>query len=237
DRQELIAGHSTIAPGPNAYVPTQSRLVLSGGREVIVEQIVEVRVDEHGTPVAVVGTVHDITERRALENQLRESESRYSSTVELAAMGIAHIGLDGRFIWSNGRLREMLGYDNDELLKLTIWDISHPEDSHMADRDRPRLHAGEIETLTLEKRCLRKDSTPIWVRITAATRRTGDDRLMYDVAIVEDITTRKSAEARVKYLATHDELTALQTGRCLPSCWSMRSRPRNATIAVAPCFS
>ena len=209
DRQALIAGQSTIAPGPNAYVPTQSRLMLSGGREKIVEQIVEVRVDEHGTPLAVVGTVHDITERRALENQLRESESRYSSTVELAAMGLAHIGLDGRFIWSNGRLRELLGYDNDELLKLTIWDISHPEDSHMADRNRPRLHAGEIETLTLEKRCLRKDSTPIWVKITVATRRTAEDRLMYDVAVIEDITTRKSAEARVKYLATHDELTGL----------------------------
>ena len=209
DRQALIDGQRTIALGPDAYVPTQSRLMLAGGREKIVEQIVQVRVDEHGKPIAVVGTVHDITERRALENKLRESEAKYASTVELAAMGIAHIDLSGQFIWCNGRLREMLGYDNDELLALTIWDISHPEDSHMADRDRPRLHAGEIETLTLEKRCLRKDSTPIWVRITAATRRTPDDRLMYDVAIVEDITTRKSAEARVKYLATHDELTGL----------------------------
>ena len=209
DRQALIDGQSTIVPGPNAYVPTQSRLQLSGDRERIVEQIVQVRVDEHGKPVAVVGTVHDVTERLALENQLRESEAKYASTVELAAMGIAHIDLGGQFIWCNGRLREMLGYDNDELLELTIWDISHPEDSHMADRDRQRLHAGEIETLTLEKRCLRKDSTPIWVRITTATRRASDNRLMYDVAIIEDITTRKSAEARVKYLATHDELTGL----------------------------
>ncbi|MEO8465035.1 MAG: EAL domain-containing protein [Gammaproteobacteria bacterium] len=209
DRPALIVGQSNISPGPTGFMPTQSRLLLAGGRETIVEQIVELRVDENGKPLAVVGTVHDITERRALENQLRESESRYSSTVELAAMGIAHIDLSGRFIWSNGRLREMLGYDNDELLKLTIWDISHPEDSNMADRDRPRLHAGEIETLALEKRCLRKDSTPIWVRITVATRRTGDDRLMYDVAIVDDITARKSVEARVKYLATHDELTSL----------------------------
>jgi diguanylate cyclase (GGDEF)-like protein/PAS domain S-box-containing protein len=209
DRQALIDGQGTIAPGPNAYVPTESRLMLAGGREMIVEQIVQVRVDEHGTPIAVVGTVHDITERRALENKLRESEARYASTVELAAVGIAHIDMSGQFTWCNGRLREMLGYDNDELLTLTIWDISHPEDAHMADRDRPRLHAGEIETLTLEKRCLRKDSTAIWVRITTATRRTAEDRLMYDVAIIEDITTRKSAEARVKYLATHDELTGL----------------------------
>ncbi len=116
DRQALIDGQSTIVAGPDAYVPTESRLMLAGGREKIVEQIVQVRVDEHGTPIAVVGTVHDITERRALENKLRESEARYANTVELAAMGIAHIDLSGRFIWCNGRLRELLGYDNDELL-------------------------------------------------------------------------------------------------------------------------
>jgi diguanylate cyclase (GGDEF)-like protein/PAS domain S-box-containing protein len=103
----------------------------------------------------------------------------------------------------------MLGYENDELTRLTIWDISHPEDAHMADRDRPRLHAGEIDTLTLEKRCLRKDGATIWVRITNAPRRDAADALLYDVAIIEDITARKAAEARVQYLATHDELTGL----------------------------
>jgi diguanylate cyclase (GGDEF)-like protein/PAS domain S-box-containing protein len=209
DRQVLIEGQGTIAASPDAYRPTESRIVFPDGREKIVEQIVQARLDAHGRPVAIVGTVHDITERRALESKLRESETRYASTVELAAVGIAHVDVGGRFIWCNGRLREMLGYDNDEMLALTIWDISHPEDAHMADRDRPRLHAGEIETLTLEKRCLRKDSTAIWMRITTATRRTADRRLMYDVAILEDITARKSAEARVKYLATHDELTGL----------------------------
>ena len=209
DQQALIDGQRAILVGPDAYAPTQSRIMLAGGRERIVEQIVEVRVDAQGKPIAVVGTVHDITERRALETQLRESEARYASTVELAAVGIGHIDPHGRIIWCNGRLREMLGYDNDELLGLTIWDISHPDDAHMADRDRPRLHAGDIDTLTLEKRCLRKDGAAIWVRITTATRRAPDKELLYDVAILEDITTRKSAEARVKYLATHDELTAL----------------------------
>ena len=209
DQQVLIDGQSVIAAGPDAYRTTESRVLFPDGREKIVEQIVEPRVDTHGTPIAIVGTVHDITERRALEIKLRESEARYASTVELAAVGIAHVGADGRFNWCNGRLREMLGYDNDELLALTIWDISHPEDAHMADRDRPRLHAAEIDTLTIEKRCVRKDGATIWVRIRSATRRNANFEFLYDVAIIDDITARKAAEARVQYLATHDELTGL----------------------------
>ena len=209
DRQVLIDGQKTIAVGPNAYAPTESRLMFADGREKRIEQLVQARVDGQGKPIAIVGTVHDITERRALESKLRESEARYASTVELAAVGIAHVAVDGRFIWCNSRFREMLGYDNDELLERTIRDVSHPDDMHLTDGDRSRMHAGAIDSLTVEKRYVRKDGATIWVRITGAPRRATDGSLLYDVSVVEDITVRKTAEARVQYLATHDELTGL----------------------------
>ena len=207
DRQVLIDGQQNVAGA--AYSPTESRVVLADGREKRVEQLVQPRMGPDGSPIAIVGTVHDVTERRALENKLRESEARYASTVELAAVGIAHVSADGRFIWCNNRFREMLGYANDELLECTIHDVSHPDDVHVSDGERSRMHDGAIDTLTLEKRYIRKDGATIWVRITGAPRRASDDSLLYDVAIVEDITVRKSAEERVQYLATHDELTGL----------------------------
>ena len=179
------------------------------GREKRIEQLVQARVDGQGKPIAIVGSVHDITERRALESKLRESEARYSSTVELAAVGIAHVAADGRFIWFNSRFREMLGYDEDELLERTIRDVSHPDDAHLADRERSRMHQGAIDSLTVEKRYVRKDGATIWARVTAAPRRASDGSLLYDVSIVEDITVRKTAEDKVQYLATHDELTGL----------------------------
>jgi diguanylate cyclase (GGDEF)-like protein/PAS domain S-box-containing protein len=208
DRQVLIDGQKNTAVGAN-YTPTESRLVFADGREKRIEQIVQARVDSQGKPIAIVGSVHDVTERRALESKLRESEARYAGTVELAAVGIAHVAPGGRFIWCNSRFREMLGYEHDELLKLTIRDVSHPDDMNLTDSERSRMHDGAISTLTIEKRYMRKDGETIWVRITAAPRRDTDGTLLYDVSIVEDITVRKAAEDRVQYLATHDELTKL----------------------------
>jgi diguanylate cyclase (GGDEF)-like protein/PAS domain S-box-containing protein len=209
DRDVLIEGQKKIAPGSDAYPPAESRLIFADGREKRIEQLVQARVDGRGTPIAIVGTVHDITERRALESKLRESEARYSSTVELAAVGIAHVAADGRFIWCNSRFREMLGYEDGELLERTIRDVSHPDDAHLSDGDRSRMHEGITDSLTIEKRYVRKDGATIWVRITGAPRRAPDGSLLYDVAIVEDITVRKTAEDKVQYLATHDELTGL----------------------------
>jgi len=141
--------------------------------------------------------------------RLRESEERYASTVELAALGISHIGVDGRFIHVNRQLCEMLGYTREELLKLSFRDVSHPDDRHVTDHDRARLYSGEIASLQAEKRYLRKDGTPVWVRINAALKRDADGAPMYDISIVEDISERKRAEQRVQYLASHDEMTGL----------------------------
>ena len=207
DRQVLIEGQQNVTA--SSYAPTESRIVLADGREKRVEQLVQPRLDAQGRPIAIVGTLHDVTERRALESKLRESEARYASTVELAAVGIAHVAADGRFIWCNSRFSEMLGYEHEELLARTIRDVSHPDDAHLADNDRARMHGGTIDSLTVEKRYVRKDGAIIWVRITGAPRRASDGSLLYDVSIVEDITVRKSAEDKVQYLATHDELTGL----------------------------
>ncbi|HVZ32733.1 MAG TPA: EAL domain-containing protein, partial [Polyangiaceae bacterium] len=141
--------------------------------------------------------------------QLRESEERYASTVELAAIGISHVGRDGRFLHVNAQLCDMLGYTREQLLQLDIRQISYPDDAHKTDDARARLHRGEIPSLKVEKRYVRKDGTTIWVRITAAVRRGEDGSPLYDISVVEDISNRKRAEDRVQYLATHDEMTGL----------------------------
>jgi diguanylate cyclase (GGDEF)-like protein/PAS domain S-box-containing protein len=160
--------------------------------------------------VRVLGSrIGSFCSRSTALDRLRESEERYSSTIELAAIGISHVALDGRFIHVNRRLCDMLGYTKDELLGLTVKQVSHADDVSVTDRDLARLRAGEIDSIKIEKRYVRKDTTPIWVRLTIASRRGSDGRALYDISIVEDISERRQAEERVQYLATHDEMTSL----------------------------
>ena len=146
--------------------------------------------------------------RRADPERSGQAED-YSSLVELAAIGISHVDLDGRFVYVNRQLCDMLGYTRAELLQLTIRDISHPEDRYATDSEQARLYAGDIDSFKAEKRYLRRDGTPIWVRLTVAAKRAADGRTLHHISIVEDISDRRAAEARIEYLATHDEMTGL----------------------------
>ena len=147
--------------------------------------------------------------RAVMMDRLRESEERYSTLVELAAIGISHVDLDGRFVHVNRQLCDMLGYTREELLQLNVRDVSHPDDRHTTDKDRARLHAGEIDFFKAEKRYVRKDGSPVWVHLTVRARRGPDGRRLHDISIVEDITERREAQSRIEYLATHDEMTGL----------------------------
>ena len=148
-------------------------------------------------------------QRAIAMERLRESEERFSSTMKLAAIGIAHVDDDGRFLYANPQLCEMLGYSERELLGLTAKQISHPGDVAASDDLHARLRSGAISSFKLEKRYLRKDGTPLWCGLTIAMKRNRAGAPLYDISVVEDISARKRAEERIQYLATHDGLTGL----------------------------
>jgi PAS domain S-box-containing protein len=129
---------------------------------------------------------------------LRDSEERYRRTFELAGSGLAHIGMDRRFLRVNRKLCEILGYPEAELLRLRGKDISHPEDADVINRERPRLYAGEIDSVRLEKRYLRKDRTVVWVAFQMVVERDADGKPLYEIAVYDDITARKNAEMALR---------------------------------------
>src|SRR5207248_7724352 len=129
---------------------------------------------------------------------LRENEERYRRTFELAGSGLAQVGLDGRFLRVNRRLCEFLGYSEAELVGMQVKDISHPEDRDSVDERRKQLIAGEIDTVRLEKRYLRKDGAAVWAGIAIALERDSAGRPLYAIAVLDDITERKDAEAPLR---------------------------------------
>jgi len=143
----------------------------------------------------IFSTLSDITARRAAEEALRYSEERFRQTFELAASGIAHVDLEGRFVRINRSLCEILGYSENELVGRSVKEISYPEDRDLTDRKRREVHDGRVESVRFEKRYVRRDGSIIWVEIAIALARGPDARPLYEIAIFDDITERKQAEA------------------------------------------
>jgi PAS domain S-box-containing protein len=139
---------------------------------------------------AAANTLGTAIERRQTVLALRESEERFRATFEQAAVGIAQVTPEGRFVRVNQRLCDMVGYSQDELLAQTFQDIAHPHDVEVGLKLARRLLAGEIETLSLETRYQHKNSEIVWVSLTAALVRKDAGDPGYFVAVFEDITER-----------------------------------------------
>ena len=180
--------------------------------------------DDGGRLTNFVGVQNDITERRRIEEILRESEERFRATFEHAAVGAAQVGIDGRWLRVNRRLCEIVGYTHDEMLGMTFADITHPEDLE-ADLEQTRaMLRGESQTYTMEKRYVRKDGRTVWVNLTVSLVREASGEPRYFIAVVEDISERKRIEEERDLLLVREQLARAE---------AVAARRRLALLAAA----
>ncbi|MBN2225942.1 MAG: PAS domain S-box protein [candidate division Zixibacteria bacterium] len=140
----------------------------------------------------------DITRRNRIQQALRESEARFRNTFEQAAVGIAHVSLDGRFIRINSRFGAILGYTRDELLEMTVQAITHP-DSHDEDlRNVQRLLKNIIPHYSMEMKYIKRDRTSGWVNLTVSLVRDDEGEPQYFISVIEDVSRRKEAETALR---------------------------------------
>ncbi len=160
-----------------------------------------------GVFIGYVGTVTDITNRKQSDKALRESEERFRSTFEQAAVGIAHADLSGKFIRVNQKLCDILGYSREELLQRRFHEITYPEDLQSDFKQVRDLLAGRIEYFSMEKRYICKNGSAIWVETTVSFVRQANGEPQYFLGVVQEIEQRKQAETQVQQRAQELEQT------------------------------
>ena len=168
---------------------------------------------DDGKVVRVVLTLADITRLHHAEAALRDGEARFRTIFQNSAMGISLADLEGKLILTNAAYQELLGYGPDELIGVSIFDITHPDEVQSNVALHNQMAGGGCERYRLEKRYIRRDEQIVWARLTASLMRDAGGEPEYVLAVVEDITERKLAEqARERsdaYLAMQYELARL----------------------------
>jgi PAS domain S-box-containing protein len=141
-----------------------------------------------------------LAERRRVGSRIQVLEERFRATFEQAAVGIAHVAPDGRWLRVNRKLCDIVGYSQAELLSKAFQEITHPEDLETDLDQMRRILAGEIDTYSLAKRYIRKGGRPIWIELTVSLVRDPAGNPDYFISVIEDVQKRVEAEQEVARL-------------------------------------
>ena len=151
--------------------------------------------NENGEVTHFAAAHRDVTERWRVEEELRSREQELRSLFDLSAIGMAKVSSEGRYLRVNRKYCQMLGYSEQEMLNLTLYDVTHPEDREASAVKMNSSFTGGPEEYSIEKRYVRKDGEIIWALVNWTIVRDAEGHPLLSVANIQDITARKQAEA------------------------------------------
>jgi PAS domain S-box-containing protein len=151
-----------------------------------------------GGVVGAINCFHDITDHKRGEARLVEQDQRLDATYEHAGLAISEVAADGRLLRVNEATCATTGYPREELLALTVFDVTHPEDRPRDQQSFRNQLDGADDRYAIEKRLVRKDGGIIWVNITSSTVRDAEGTFLFGIRVLQDITERKRAEEALR---------------------------------------
>jgi PAS domain S-box-containing protein len=144
----------------------------------------------------------------------------FQNAFESAAIGMALVAPDGRWLRVNRSVCEITGYTEEELLQRSFQDLTHPEDLALDLQNVRRLLEREVPSYQMEKRYLHKDGSVVWVTLSVSVVFRGDGEPLFLMSQIQDITARKASEE--KLAAADAEIRRLRKELLKVCAWTKR---------------
>ncbi|HBG04333.1 MAG: hypothetical protein A2075_17685 [Geobacteraceae bacterium GWC2_58_44] len=171
----------------------EKRYLTKTGKIVRAVCFVEGIFSEEGRYEGNIACILDITE-------LKASEERMRLYFERQIVGMAITSPDSKWLQTNAKLQQMLGYTGKQLAKMSWTELTHPDDLEKNRTMFNRMLSGRIDKFAVEKRFIRKDGTVLCAYVSVCCVRRHDGLVDYVLALYDDITERKRAEEKIRTL-------------------------------------
>lgn len=192
DREGAVAYARQYRAAPDGDYRQEFRLQHKNGTYRWIEARASFVTEADGRKIHLLGSHTDITERKQMEETIRESEERYRTLVELSPSGV-FVFAEGRTVYVNRTGALLMGAQGQqEILDRPTFDFIHPDYHQEVRENVQRLLAGGVSVHSAERVYVRMDGTTIPVQVEAG-------RIMWDgkpaiLGLFSDITERKQAE-------------------------------------------
>ncbi len=192
---ELFVQGDREALKKNQYIeiPEEKIQTKSLGERIIHTKKIPIQ-DGSGNPLYLLGISEDITEQKLASEALRESNERFSRAFEFAPIGMALVGIDGRYLQVNHALCEITGFTEKELLEKTYQEITDPENLEVDFNSIRRILDGEIKMYQTEQRFIHRMGHSIWVFVSVSLIHDQNGKPQYFLFQIHDINKRKHSE-------------------------------------------
>ena len=154
------------------------------------------------TQLVVVGAIGFMQQQnkrlRQATEEVQLGTKQLRDTFELSSTGMAHSHIDGRWIRVNQTYCDLIGYTREEIQTLSYRDFTHPDDLSLDESQLARTLKGDISSYNIEKRYIHKQGQMVWVHLTLSLVRLPDGQPDYLIAVVQNITARKSTEQALR---------------------------------------
>ncbi len=167
------------------------------GRESVVGYSGTLIPDPTGGPDLAVLALRDVTDQRRAEAELRASETLLRGAFEDTDVAMVLLDLDHRFVRVNAAFARLFGYSRDEMLRMSMPDITHPDDLAESFARREALLGGASHFVQ-QKRYVRRDGGVLWCVTNVSLVRDAGGRPQLYVGQVQDVTARKRAENELR---------------------------------------